>query len=129
MKKELLKPTKIYVNNILKLTEKRYVNGCANITGGGLVDNIKRIIPKKLCAEINLSKIKTLNIFKWLIKEGIDEKEMLKTFNCGVGFCIVVNPNNLKKINKFFPKNYKPYLIGKITKNSKRVKLNGKISW
>mgnify|MGYP001337250545 CR=1 FL=1 len=129
LKKELLKPTKIYVNNILKLTEKQYVNGCANITGGGLVDNIKRIIPKKLCAEINLSKIKTLNIFKWLIKEGIDEKEMLKTFNCGVGFCIVVNPNNLKKINKFFPKNYKPYLIGKITKNSKRVKLNGKISW
>ena len=129
LKKELLKPTKIYVKNILELTEKQYINGCANITGGGLVENIKRIIPKNLCAEIYLSKIKTLKIFKWLKKEGIDEKEMLKTFNCGVGFCIIINPNNLNKINKFFPKNDKPYIIGKITKDPKKVKLSGNISW
>ena len=129
LKKELLRPTKIYVKNILGLTEKQYINGCANITGGGLVDNIKRIIPKNLCAEICLSKIKTLKIFKWLKKEGINEKEMLKTFNCGVGFCIIVNPNNLSKINKFFPKNDKPYIIGKITKDPKKVKLSGNISW
>ncbi len=129
LKKELLRPTKIYVKNILGLTEKQYINGCANITGGGLVDNIKRIIPKNLCAEICLSKIKTLKIFKWLKKEGINEKEMLKTFNCGVGFCIIINPNNLNKINKFFPKNDKPYIIGKITKDPKKVKLSGNISW
>ena len=54
---------------------------------------------------------------------------MLKTFNCGVGFCLIINPRNLKKINKFFSKDYKPYVIGKISKNPKKIKLNGKISW
>ena len=54
---------------------------------------------------------------------------MLKTFNCGVGFCLFINPRNLKKINKYFSKNYKPYVIGKISKNSKKIKLNGKINW
>ena len=86
MKKELIKPTKIYVKNVLKLVEKNLINGCANITGGGLADNIKRIIPDKLCAEINLNRIKILDIFNWLKKNNIDDKEMIKTFNCGVGF-------------------------------------------
>ena len=77
-KKELLVPTKIYVMHILELINRKYLNACANITGGGLEDNIKRIIPNKLCAEINLEKIKILNIFRWLKNEGINEKEMLK---------------------------------------------------
>ena len=129
LKKELIKPTKIYVNEILKLIRKNYLNGCANITGGGIKDNIKRIIPKNLCAEIDLSTIKVLKIFKWLNKLGVNEKEMLKTFNCGVGFCIIINPKNLEKISKYFPTNFKPYVIGKITSNSNRVKLSGKINW
>ena len=105
------------------------INGCANITGGGLVDNIKRVIPKKLGAEINLSSIKTLDIFKWLHQMGISENEMLKTFNCGVGFCLIVNPKNLNSVIKYFGKNFKPYIIGKIVKNSNKVKLSGKIPW
>ena len=55
--------------------------------------------------------------------------EMLKTFNCGVGFCIVINPKNLKKVSKYFSKNFKPYIIGKISKKSQRVKISGKINW
>ena len=129
LKKELLQPTKIYVKYILELINRKYLNGCANITGGGLEDNLKRIIPNKFCAQIDLKKVKTLNIFKWLKKMGIKEKEMLKTFNCGVGFCLIIKPHNIKKIFKYFPKKYKPYVIGKITKNSKKVKLGGKISW
>ena len=129
LKKELIKPTKIYVKEILSLIDKKLLNGCANITGGGLSDNIKRIIPEKYCAEISLNKIKPLKIFKWLRKNNIKEKEMLKTFNCGVGFCLIVNPKNLHKINKHFSKNYKPYVIGKIVKRSSKVKLNGKINW
>ena len=129
LKKELIKPTKIYVNEILKLNDKNYLNGCANITGGGLYDNIKRIIPNNLCADIDLNKIKTLKIFKWLKHSGIEEKEMLKTFNCGVGFCLVINPKNLNKVYKYFSKKFKPYVIGKISKNSKKVKLCGKINW
>ncbi|MDC3065768.1 phosphoribosylformylglycinamidine cyclo-ligase [Candidatus Pelagibacter sp.] len=129
LKKELLKPTKIYVKEILSLINKKLINGCANITGGGLPDNIKRVIPTNLCAEIDLEKIKPLKIFKWLKKNDVNDFEMLKTFNCGVGFCIIINPRNLKKINKYFSKDYKPYVIGKISKNSKKIKLNGKINW
>ncbi len=129
LKKELLKPTKIYVKEILNLINKNLINGCANITGGGLPDNIKRVIPNNLCAEIDLEKIKPLKIFKWLKKSDVNDHEMLKTFNCGVGFCLIINPRNLKKINKFFSKDYKPYVIGKISKNSKKIKFNGKINW
>ena len=118
-----------YVKYVLDLINRKYLSACANITGGGLKDNVKRIIPRKYCAEIELKKIKILKIFKWLKKSGISEKEMLKTFNCGVGFCLIIKPHNFQKIIKFFPKKYKPYVIGKIIKNSKKVKLIGKISW
>ncbi len=129
LKSELLKPTKIYVDEVLKLIDQNLINGCANITGGGMSDNIKRIIPDKMVADIELKQIKTLNIFKWLKKNGISEKEMIKTFNCGVGFCLIINPRNLKKINKYFSRDYKPYVIGKISKGNKKVKLNGSINW
>tara|TARA_Y100000590_G_scaffold381262_1_gene450309 strand:- start:1 stop:1023 length:1023 start_codon:yes stop_codon:yes gene_type:complete len=129
LKKELIRPTKIYVKELLKLIDKNILNGCANITGGGLKDNVKRIIPNNLCADIQLNKIKTLKIFKWLKKNGIKEDEMLKTFNCSIGFCIIINPKNIKKVKKYFSKTYQPYVIGKITKNSKRVKFSGKVNW
>ena len=129
LKKELIKPTKIYVNEILNLNKNNLINSCANITGGGIVDNLKRIIPDKLSAEIYLNKIKTLKIFNWLKKNGIDDKEMLKTFNCGVGFCLIINSKNFKKINKFFSKDYKPYIIGKISRGRDKIKLNEKINW
>ena len=129
LKEELIRPTKIYVKELSLINEKNLINGCANITGGGLVDNIQRIIPKNLCAEIDLNRVKTLKIFRWLYKMGLSEKEMLKTFNCGVGFCLVTNPRNLNLVSKYFGKKFKPYIIGKIVKNSKKVKLSGKISW
>ena len=129
LKKELIKPTRIYVKEILNLVKRNLLNGCANITGGGLVDNIIRVIPDNLCAEIDLNKIKPLKIFSWLKKNKIGDREMLKTFNCGVGFCLIINPNNIKKINKFFLKKYRPYIIGKISKNKKKVSLNGKVNW
>jgi len=129
LKKELLRPTKIYVQEILNLIDNNLLNGCANITGGGLVDNIKRIIPDDLVADINLNTIKTKKIFKWLKQNNIEDKEMLNTFNCGVGFCLIINPKNLNKIMKFFTKEFKPYVIGKIIKGRNKVKLNGKIDW
>ncbi len=113
----------------MNLNKKKLLNGCANITGGGLNDNIKRVIPKGLCANIDLSKIKTLNIFKWLKNNNISDREMLKTFNCGVGFCLIINPKNLKKINKYFSKEFQPYVIGKIIRGRNKVNLNAKICW
>ena len=129
LKNELLRPTKIYVKEVLKLIDKDLINGCANITGGGLADNIKRVIPNNLVADIDLKKIKVSKIFNWLKKNNISDKEMLKTFNCGVGFCLIINPKNLNKIMKYFSKEFKPYLIGKISKGKNKVRLNGSVNW
>ncbi len=129
LKKELIKPTKIYVREILKLINKNLINGCANITGGGIEDNIKRVIPENLSANINLDQIKTLKIFKWLKSCGISDYEMLKTFNCGVGFCLIINKKNLKNVQSVFETKYKPYVIGEISKSKKKVNISGKISW
>ena len=54
---------------------------------------------------------------------------MLKTFNCGVGFCIIIKKNNFNKVKKFFSKNYKPYVIGKIITGKNKIKINEKINW
>ena len=129
LKEELIKPTKIYVSEILKLIKNNLINGCANITGGGISDNVKRIIPKNLCAKIDLNKINTLKIFSWLKSKNINDKEMLNTFNCGVGFVLIINPKNFKKVTKYFSKKFKPYVIGKISNGPKKVKLNEKINW
>ena len=129
LRKELIRPTKIYVKEILRLIDNRLLNGCANITGGGLVDNLKRVIPENLYANINLNLIKPLKIFKWLKKNNLSDREMLKTFNCGVGFCLIISPKNLDKVERQFSKNFKPYIIGEIIKGSKKVKVNGKINW
>ena len=129
LKKELIKPTKIYVKEIIKLINKNLINGCANITGGGIEDNLKRVIPNNLCANINLDKIKTQKIFRWLKSSGVSNREMLKTFNCGVGFCLIINKKNLNKVKLIFNTKYKPYVIGKISKNNKKVNLSGKINW
>ena len=129
IKNEIMKPTKIYVEEINKLIDKKLVNGCANITGGGLLNNLVRMVPEKLCFNINLNNIKTLPIFKWIKKNNIQDKEMINTFNCGVGFCIIVNKKNIKKIKKFFPKKFQPYPIGFISKNKKKIKAYGKIKW
>ena len=129
LKKELIRPTKIYVKEVLNLVKNNLISGCANITGGGIKDNIKRIVPDGLTANINLNKIKTKKIFNWLKKNNIDDSEMLKTFNCGVGFCLIINPKNLNKIKKFFKRKYGPYLIGKIIEGKNKVKLDEKINW
>ena len=129
LKKELIKPTKIYVNEIIKLIDKNLINGCANITGGGIEDNIKRVIPNNLSANIDLNKIKSQKIFKWLKNSGISNNEMIKTFNCGVGFCLIINKKNLNTVKLAFDMKFKPYVIGKISKNKKKVNLSGKINW
>ena len=129
LKSELLKPTKIYVKEVLKLLDKNLIKSCANITGGGLEDNLKRVIPNGLMADINLSKIKPNKIFKWLKKQNVSDHEMLKTFNCGVGFCLIANEKKIPKIKKIFKKNFKPYVIGKILYGQKKVRLNEKVFW
>ena len=120
IKKELLKPTKIYSKEILKLVTKKYINASAHITGGGLIENLLRSVPDNLSLQIDLSKIKVKNVFKWIKRKNISDKEMMRTFNCGVGFCLIVKKKNVKKIKKFFTKEYMPYEIGKISNSKKK---------
>ena len=129
MKTELLKPTKIYAKEILNLAKNNLINSAAHITGGGLIENIERSVPKNLSIHIDLSKIKVKYIFKWLKKNNISDKEMINTFNCGVGFCLIVKKNNVSKIRKYFTRGYIPYEIGYISKNKKRFYLSKNIKW
>src|SRR6185437_11722614 len=88
----LLVPTRIYVKPLLTaLKSKLGIKAMAHITGGGFIDNIPRVLPEALAAHINLSTVAVPKIFGWLSRVGgIEEREMLRTFNCGVGMMVVV---------------------------------------
>ena len=129
IKKELIKPTKIYVKELNKMNKYNLINGCANITGGGLLGNLIRAVPENLCLNIDLSKIKTKIIFQWLKNNNISDSEMLNTFNCGVGFCLIANKKNVNKIKKCFTKEYKPYEIGFVSKDKIRIKSYNNLKW
>ena len=90
----VLTPTRIYVKPLLAAIRKtKAIKALAHITGGGFPDNIPRVLPKNAGARIDLGRIPVLPVFKWLAETGgIAEKEMLRTFNCGVGMIAVVEP-------------------------------------
>ena len=129
LKKEILKPTKIYSKEILKLADKNLINAAAHITGGGLIENLLRSIPENLTLNIDLSKIKILKVFKWLKSKNISDQEMLNTFNCGVGFCIIVPRKNVRKVKQLFPNNFTPYEIGYISNDRKKINLLKFLKW
>ena len=129
LKIDLLKPTKIYSKEILKLTKKNLINSAAHITGGGLIENLLRSVPMELTLNIYLDKIKILKIFKWLKQKNISDQEMIRTFNCGVGFCIIVPKKKVSQIKKVFSKKYKPYEIGYISKDRQKVNLINSLKW
>jgi phosphoribosylformylglycinamidine cyclo-ligase len=129
LKKEILKPTKIYTKEVLKLTSRDLINAAAHITGGGLIENLMRSIPENLTLNINLSKIKIIKIFKWLKNKNISDKEMIKTFNCGIGFCIIAPKKNIQKIKKIFPKKFTPYEIGFVSKEKVKINLSKSLQW
>ncbi|WP_422732677.1 phosphoribosylformylglycinamidine cyclo-ligase [Methylomarinovum tepidoasis] len=89
----LLEPTRIYVKSLLRLLEAQPVHALAHITGGGITENLPRVLPEGLAAEIDLSSWEWPPIFRWLQRQGrIDTAEMLRTFNCGVGMIVCVPP-------------------------------------
>ena len=129
LKKEILKPTKIYSKEILKLANKNLINAAAHITGGGIVENLLRSIPSDLTLNIDLSKIKIVKIFKWLKSQNISDQEMMNTFNCGVGFCLIAPKKNIIKIKKIFSKKFSPYEIGYISKDINKLNLSKYLQW
>lgn len=98
----LLEPTKIYVGSLLPIMSQ--IKGIAHITGGGLIDNVPRILPHNLAAEID--PWHWPEIFTWLSKEGkVEKDEMLKTFNCGIGMVLVVAQDNIDDVCSSLTKN------------------------
>ena len=107
------------------LLKKVKVHGLAHITGGGITDNLPRIVPKGLCASINLKSLKIPRIFRYVQEQSkISDEEMLKTFNCGIGMVAIIDKNNLTLAHKLM-KNYKySYkVIGHIIKDPYKSKL------
>ena len=122
----LLKPTKLYVKPCLNIMNIGGIKAFAHITGGGITENIVRVLMKGQGIEINLSNWDLPPIFKWLYAaSGIDKFEMLKTFNCGIGMTIICSPSskdyvfsNLENLGE------KPFIIGQVT-NTDKVKYYG----
>jgi phosphoribosylformylglycinamidine cyclo-ligase len=96
----LLVPTRIYVRSLLKVFQKnKSIKALAHITGGGFLENIPRVLPKACVAEINLDVVPFLPVFGWLQNiGGLAEREMLRTFNCGIGMIVVVKAKDAKGI-------------------------------
>lgn len=118
----LLVPTKLYFQDIKKLTEKIEINGIAHITGGGIIENIPRIIPEGLCAKIEINKIKIPDIMLECEKRGnIERHEMFGTFNMGVGMVVVVEKNLAKQVVEILPETY---IIGEIIENAEKIILS-----
>src|SRR5690606_7357103 len=91
---ELLTPTRIYVKTILSLIEKHGIKGIANITGGGFIENIPRVIPEGLGAVIHKGSWEVLPIFHLIREMGdIPEKDMYNTFNMGISMVLAVSPD------------------------------------
>ncbi len=120
---ELLKPTKIYVKEILALLEKIEINGLSHITGGGFYENIPRMIPDGLCAKIDVRNIPLPKIFSLLEKWGeLDKKDMYETFNMGVGLVFAVDKNAIDKVKEIIDEN-ELLDLGEVVENDEKIDL------
>ncbi len=91
----LIEPTRIYVKSVLALMQKVHVKGVAHITGGGITENVPRILGTSLTAEIGRAKWPLPEVFRWLQEQGgLTDQEMALTFNCGIGMVLVVAPED-----------------------------------
>ena len=113
---ELLEPTRIYVKSVLDLHKNNLIKGLAHITGGGLTENVPRILDKPLGAEINLNSIVLPEVFQWLLSQAkLEQHEALKTFNCGIGMVLVVSEENvLESLSVLQKHKEKAMVIGEI---------------
>ncbi len=127
LKIELMKPHKSYLYPITETMKEFNINGLAHITGGGLLENIPRILPSNCAAVINMDSWETPAIFKLIQQKGsIDDNEMFRVFNMGIGMTVIVNSehidNILEKLNSI--EGTEAVLIGEITEGNKNVMVN-----
>ncbi len=119
---ELLEPTRIYVKSILNLRKSFQIKAAAHITGGGLLENIPRVLPKNCVVEMDSSTWQIPSIMELIKQEGrIDQEEMYRTFNCGIGMVLVVNSKDVGKVLKRLGKlKEKASLIGEVRKRKRQ---------
>ncbi|KAN0019304.1 hypothetical protein ACTFIU_002510 [Dictyostelium citrinum] len=125
----LLTPTKLYVLSCLAAIKSGGVNGLAHITGGGITENLPRVIPDGLDCEIELGSWEILPIFKYLVELGnMETEELLRTFNSGIGMILIVSPDKVDSITKSLESNNeKVYKIGKLINSTTSKQSKSKV--
>lgn len=127
---QIMKPHTPYYRAVKGLFGQNILHGMAHITGGGIEGNLGRVVPQGLTAEIDLSKIRLLPVFKYIRDIGnISDQEMLRTFNCGVGLTIVVEERNVAAVMRHISKYYDCYEIGRICGGEERVVFRNQMEW
>jgi phosphoribosylformylglycinamidine cyclo-ligase len=113
----LMEPTRIYVKPVLELLAKHDIHAMAHVTGGALVEKIIRVVPKQFGLEIDTSSWPLPAVFDWLQREGnVAHGEMWRTFNCGIGFVLMVAPNDVAAIEADLGRLQLPHWrIGRVT--------------
>jgi phosphoribosylformylglycinamidine cyclo-ligase len=128
----LLTPTRIYVKPILSALKAGIgLKALAHITGGGFIDNIPRVLPENVSAHIDLNAVQVPKVFGWLARVGgMSEREMLRTFNCGVGMVCVLDASEAEHlVAHLYEQGEKPSIIGRITEaGAEPVTFQGKLA-
>ncbi|XP_053708234.1 trifunctional purine biosynthetic protein adenosine-3 isoform X1 [Synchiropus splendidus] len=113
----LLKPTKIYSKVLLPVLRSGAVKAYAHITGGGLLENIPRVLPPQLAVDLDASRWSIPPVFSWLQKEGaLTEEEMTRTFNCGLGAVLVVSPPDAQRVLRQVQAQEEAWLVGSLVR-------------
>ncbi|MDY7025226.1 MAG: phosphoribosylformylglycinamidine cyclo-ligase [Pseudomonadota bacterium] len=118
----LLEPTRIYAKTLKRLNANQLAKGYAHITGGGLTENIPRILPANTEAVIDLNSWQLPKIFQWLQEKGqVEREEMLRTFNCGVGMVAIISKNHLEDVLSLLKQlGEQAWIVGKIAKSESK---------
>ena len=125
---EMLMPTRIYVKPVLSLMEKYNLKGLAHITGGGLTENIPRVLPEGVKVVLDRSAWPVLPVFKLIQRIGrVAEEEMLRTFNMGIGMVMMVSPQQAEElVRELAAQGETAYIIGRVEAGQKAVEYTGR---
>ena len=126
----IMKPHTPYYKALKSLFGYSQVHGMAHITGGGIEGNLSRIIPEGLSASIDLGRVEVLPVFGCIRAHGgVEDSEMLKTFNCGVGLIIVADAASEAAVSKVAAEHYRCYTIGEIIRGQQPVTFTNSLTW
>ena len=127
----ILKPHTCYFGGLRDIFDLPELHGMAHITGGGIAENLDRVLPAGLDAAVDLSRIRIPPVFEMIRRAGsVPDSDMLRTFNMGVGLCIVADPSGLSPIQgRLQAKGFLCYPVGEIVPGTRRVTFRGNLTW